>query len=300
MVLRNTPAYILNSFNRISKGSTESNSFLIEVPLQKNHEFDLVTLVSANIPNTIYNVSENNNNFEITIGNDVWLNVELQEGYYNSINLPFFLAEKISDITGLYCVIDLPDPFLEVDTRKFTFNIYKNENLEGLDFDAADIKIRFYENDFHRLIGFKFRYEPYIFSTDVEFFTQTGKISAKIVSNEVINLMSTHYLTLKTDICSNSGSSDSNHSTLARINVPRNIDFGATITYQMQDLISSSRTLENKTNSIFRFSLYDDKDRLVNLNGAEVSYEIYIYRYNDFYEMAKKDLLVKHINNLNP
>lgn len=274
------PSFIVNSKNRIS--GTES-TFTHLVDIDNTRKFDLVACVNCNIPNTFYNMNAGKNFFTLREGLQERI-IYFPIGNYNennfSVILPNLLNAASTDMGNNFIYFcGLPNPNTQLDTRKWLFTVTNNLGVQP-QFEILT------DEDIDELMGF-----------DKGVYNFVGD---KLESTNVVNFHLSHYIVVKTNLCSNQGNSIIDHNILATINIDRNLNFGDSINYNISELKSQSRLLNNKSNKIFTFSIHNDRNEELNLNGHDWSLEVLLYQYDDVSEITKADILAKHIEIIQP
>jgi hypothetical protein len=273
-----TPTFIIDSRLRLD-GSPSSTNFDIIVSVPPTNEYDTVSLISAHIPKTFYTVGINNE-FRV-LENGTKIDLTLPSGNYNNKSFAKVL-KKILDknsVNNFKYFITFPDLLTETQTEKFTFTILNNPGL-------LDVSFVFFDDikSAHHLFGFED-------NTDNPF---SGN---SLVSSNAIMMQLTKYIQIKSNICNNYGSQDPDNEVLIRINC-HNVRDGASIDYHPVALNTSAKLLTNNKSNRFTFSLFDDHNRLINLNGLNWSCRIILYKKSQVNEILTKTLQLYHLDQL--
>ena len=83
---------------------------------------------------------------------------------------------------------------------------------------------------------------------------------------------------------------------LQEINTSCNPDFSV-ITFNQSNVELNSKQLLYRDNN-FTFSITDEDDNILNLNGQDVIFSICCFEYNNSFELLKNDILINNIQKL--
>lgn len=293
LALGATPTYLIYSKNR-QNTSTLSTDFTYCLKIPSNSNFDRVCISSARIPKTYFtladtfNGTEYENRFQVTEsdnpGGNRTYTVELTPGNYNIYN---FQEEVITQLNaassangwGYTYSISYPDRYTEVNTGKFTITVTPS--------GVRDNEVIFTFNSYRKL--------PRMFGLICN---NTNEFSSNILTScHVVNFQRTQYLTIKSDLVDNEGNDDPDNKILSRIPVHNMSDNGM-IVYNMIDPFDQSVFLAKRAHQLFSFSLHDDDDEIINLNGQEWSLHVFLYKYNNYYELAIKNIQLNQLDKL--
>lgn len=251
-----SPTFIINSRNRIHGSIT---NFQYKVPLEQGNDFDTVALVSATIPKTWYTIVQGQNEFVVS-ENGPSRFITFPEGNYSAKTFKTKCAELLNAAAPVGWVYAITEESIPK-TNKFIFTVTGNAGVQP---------IFLFNNDrMHEIMGF---------DTD----SVNPFVGDSLTSTNVYNIQHTRYVTLKSSIAYNSGSSDSDQTTLATISC-ENIPDGNSITYEHVDMMEAQRQITNNTSNTYNFSLYDDHERLIQMNGVDFKLKIICFKYNEYY-----------------
>ena len=116
-------------------------------------------------------------------------------------------------------------------------------------------------------------------------------ISSSLTSANVIRLQAKDTIFLKSSIVSSS-----NKSVIQEIYTGSTPDFGI-ITFQQNDIELNSKELTYRDNT-FTFSITDEDDNILDLNGQDLIFSICCYEHNNGLELMKHDILINNMQKL--
>ena len=116
-------------------------------------------------------------------------------------------------------------------------------------------------------------------------------ISGLLTSKNVIRLQAKDTIFIKSNIVASS-----NKAVLQEIYTGCNPDFSV-INFLQNDVEFSSKELLYEDN-IFSFSITDEDDNVLDLNGQDVIFSICCYEHNNSLELLKNDILINNIQKL--
>jgi len=270
------PSFIVDSKKRDS--GTVSN-FTHQFEMQNHHTFNQVAMISCRIPKTYYLAQSNTGilSFNVDEGGII-RTVTVPEGNYSYESFRYVIEGLLNGVTAGYVyVMSFPNEATEAQTNKYTFTLTGTPPSQPI-FIMTDNSDRIVE-----LLGFE--------DNAINTFNANVLSSSKPVRFEY-----TAYVTVRSSISRNGGSSAEDSAVLARIPVG-NVGFNDYIEYNMVSLEDSSRILTNSTNNSFSFSLYDDRDELINLRQHHWSCTVMVYEYNNASELSINDLRLKYLKN---
>lgn len=274
----NRPTFYINSNTRLS--GDDSSSFTHVVNIGDLNNYDSVCLVSAIIPKTYYNINDDNNKFYISEGGIIFT-ITLDKGDYTIENLPVILSAlltaKSHDI-GHSLTYTVSYPIItELQTHKLKFHVV-NPNEYAIILDINNVGI----TEINKVLGFLTGVGYYYFNTNAGIST--------LYSTNAINLNYTQYITLKSNISFNEGTSNTNNDILQIIPVSSTTSFRDNILYTLINMDDSIKRLSNNRSKIFSFGIYDDQDRLLDLNGSDISFTMCLFQHNNHNELYVQEL----------
>ena len=278
---KKSPTYLINSRDRINRNNSTDSSFEFKINLETDNQFDSVILVTAHIPKKFYTVS--NNAFFTLIEDGMQEIITMPEGNYNYNNLPVILKglfdqASINMLHNWVYTITFPNINIEPDTTKLTFSVSGNGGLQPSVSFVNDIK-----GEAHQLLGFPHDQSPHSFIAD------------KLISSNIVSFVRTQFIVIKSNIALNSGSGQSDTAILARI--PLSDTHDEVISYDLVQLEDGVRELGSNTSNIFSFTIFDDHDRILELNGYPWTASLLIYKSDDTTDLIKKYIKLRTIEN---
>ena len=274
---KDKPSFLINSFDRIS-GTNEN--FFHKIDLDDSGEnYDVCAVTSVTIPKSYYNLS-----FDSTLqlnedGSNV--NIPFEKGDYNINSLKAIVVQKLNTASpnNYTYTMSSPNPLTEVDSRKFTFTC--NAPIGSIiSLDAIG------NTRLHHFLGFE--------EGQVNTFVDVGGILT-LQSVRTYNFEHTKYIVIKSNISHNSGNLDSDTEVLVRVPVINN---NKIIHYRLISLEDEIKSLYDPNKNVFSFGLYDDENRLLNLNGDEWSMTLFVSKHNYHDEIEINHIKIENIEKL--
>jgi hypothetical protein len=272
------PSFLINSSDRIS-GSNESFDYIVDLDDTGNN-YDQVAVTSVTIPKSYYNLSFDS---VLVLSEDgVSVNIPFERGDYNLASLKVITVQKLNLLSpnGYVYTMTSPDPSIEVDTRKFTFTC--NAPVTTIITLNAVGNTRL-----HHFLGF-------IEGVSNTFVDVSGVLT--LTSVRTYNFEHTKYIIIKSNISHNAGNLDSDTEILVR--VPITNPNQRIIHYRLISLEDEIKTLYDPNKNNFHFALYDDENRLLDLNGDEWSMTLFVARHNYHDEIEINHIKVENIEKL--
>lgn len=257
---RDTPSFIIDSDDRID-GSI--SYFSANVNMKPNNNYDMVSLIHAGIPKTYYNIDDSNCILTLR-ENSVDHDIPLLNGEYTTTNLPAIIQDELN-LTSLFFNPATPWTYVITwndFTKKWKFEVTGHAGRPVL----ADSGLKFSNDQTYKILGFEDN-TTNLFVTDI------------LHSTIIPNFERTLYFSIKSNLCNNAGNSDPDSSVLARIPVD-NYDFNDYIVYDVIQLADSVKNITSNKSNVYIFGLYDDRDRLINLNGRGWYFTLFMYEHN--------------------
>jgi hypothetical protein len=116
-------------------------------------------------------------------------------------------------------------------------------------------------------------------------------VGGSLPSANVIRLQAKDTLFIKSNIVARA-----NKSVLQEIYTTANPDFSS-INFNQNNIELNSKELIYKDNN-FTFSITDEDDNVLDLNGQDVVFSVCCYEQNNAMELLKQDIIIKNISKL--
>ena len=274
------PSFVINSDKRLNPTNTNVENFEIEIPLPAGNKFNKVSVSSVMIPKSYYNIGDRGGDETFTLTEaGAPITITMPAGDYNYDNLPATLTTLLNAAGSYTYSVTFPDISLEPDSNRLTFTVSGNGGVQPtLTFQGG-------ANNIYRVLGFN--------TTDTNVF-----VGDSLVSTNVCNLELTKYIIIKSNIALDSGNMSGDNAILAVIPVLQQVN-GAVINYELVNLEDESKVFSNNGANRYKFSIFDDNDNELFLNGRGWGVKLFIYEYNPFYELAIQDMRVRNLDILN-
>lgn len=276
--LGGSPSFVIDSRSR-QAGIT--SDFIYKINLKPNHKFNYMAVVSANVPKSYYLVEAARNNayFVLTEGASS-ATVTLPDGNYNVTSFQPLMETALNNASismghAFMYNITFPNTNTETQTNKFTYSVSNNAGVQPVFTFGVN------STGMSNMMGFND-------------FTSNTFVADTIISTITVRFQHTFYVQIKSSSARQPNSGDDDTSILATLPVGNTVD-GNFINYEMIDLSDAGVELTNPNSNQFTFSLYDDDDQLLNLQGQDWTMRIMIYTYNNISDLQINDLHLKYL-----
>jgi len=244
-------------------GTNQSFSFEFQIPATEN--YDRVVLLQATIPNTFYLIQDSYNTF--TLREDgVDTKIIIPPGNYSAKVFAKVLSPLMtqSSPNGWIYTVTLPDQNQTAQKGKFIYSVTGNTSEPSI----------ICTDHVNEQLGFN------VFSTNTF-------VNGSIESTTSINFGPESMLFIHSDIA-NSGNSDVLQEIYAG-----NTESMSYIVYQCTAPELYSKVLQTNKSTVFNFSLSNEKNQLMNLNGVDMQLTLCLYKRDNTNEMIRKYIQYK-------
>lgn len=263
-IFKDTQDIIINSAFRQS--GTDSNFLYFMSDLDRSIDWERVSVVNVSIPKSFYMVDDARNSFKVSHDNGAtFTTLTLSNGNYTRESMKLELTNKLNTIGTYIYSITYNRINSAVDNGKYTFNVTNNITQP----------IFLFDNRLCEIIGFN--QDQYVFNSN------------SLVSVNVANLNFENNLYLKSDITS------ANKGILCNITTTENQSYSY-INYTSQNIHEYSRVYRNDGGCLFQFSLVNEFDQEMNLNGVNLVIVLRLYTINTIYDDFIKMITIKFLD----
>lgn len=265
------PIYI-DSSERVS--GTDTAFISAPVLISASNNYDSVVVSQVSIPKSWYNVPSAYNYFTL-VENGVQTTITIPAGNYNRNSLVAVLPALMTAAStlGKSYNMSYPNVTAAADTGKYTFS-YTPFNL------GHTISLKFNGVSMFQQLGFNR-------NTTNTFTDATGKL----VSTNVINFQVIDSIYISSDMCVEEGTLQELHN----VGVSQSNAF---IYFQQMNFDLTSKQLLTHTNNSWHFSLTDQFDREVDLNGVPWNMSLIIYNRDDLHQLQKENLRIQNLERM--
>lgn len=250
--------FYIDSHNRVS-GSDED--FLHPVELPPHEEFDRVVVLSAVIPRSYYLIQSPYNTFTLR-ENGTDTTITITEGNYSYSMFKTYLGNLLTSSSSQGWTYTITTPSTtQPQTGKYTFTVSGNGGLQPSFIFPSTSKV--YEQ-----LGFD--------SSSTNAFTANT-----LISSNVVRFILEDTLYIHSDLVTGNQTN-----VLQEIFTAGSTDFSS-IKFQNFTPIEYSKKLSTKENNTYRFTLTDEDNRIINLNGLNIVLTLLIYSNEDYFEQQK-------------
>ena len=259
---------IVDSSQRFS-GTSSQFTIALSLPTEVS-DFDRVVLNQISIPRSWYDVDNNLNTF-VLVENSVSATVTLTPGLYNvnSLILSLQTALNLASPNGYIYTITYPNSATQVNTNKFTFKCSNTVVTKSLIFtNALYLQLGFNANT-------------------------TNIFTGSITSTNSISISYINRLFLKSSICDTA-----QDNILQEILVAGQFPSCSYVYYENPLFDAQSRVFTSSQNNSWTFSLYDRYGNLVNLQGQDYVFSLFLYKKDRTSELHHESLKISNLEKL--
>ena len=250
------PYYVYVNSREREHGTDESFTYNIQFP--EGYEYDRVVCLNALIPKSYYLIQDGYNTFILKEDNTEIM-IIMPIGSYLLKSLQTTIGTLLSQASpnGLLYTVSYP-PSSGPDTGKFTYMQNNGTIVSSLIFNNV-------------------LFEPFGFQPNsTNQFTGTT-----LISTTVLKVQSEDRLLLRSN-CVNNGRDD----ILASINSSTSINYSS-ITYICPSPEYYARILQTKNNNTYSFTLTDENNIIIPLNGLNLNFTLLFYKKDNIYDLIR-------------
>lgn len=268
-IITDASIFIVDSSRRKGIDDTDAD-FSFEINIPRNSNYDRVCLLQAIIPKSYYIVEAPRNTMTLS-ENGVETIITLLEGNYNVISWITLIGAQLtaSSSQGYTYTITFPDSLTSLDTGKFTYTVTGNAGVQP----------------------------KFIFNTTTEVHEQFGFsrgstntfVGNSLDSANVVKFQAEDVLLIHSDISYNSDQS-------AYTDVLQEIYASSTpmysnVIYQCTAFEAYSKKLLSANKNIYRFTITDEHNNKINLNGLNCVLTLVCYNKDNINQIIASDIL---------
>jgi len=248
---------LINSKNRVS-GTDEDFSY--RMPINFSHmEYDAIAVTSILVPKSYYVIEEGRNTFTLyEDGTPITITIPIGNYGVRAFENTLQTILNSSTINGLTYTIQFPDSTSSPNTGKWRFVVNTN---------SITIKLN---------VG-EFVYEQLGFERNTEHTFTVDGTDSELYSTNVIKLQREDALVLHSDIM-NSPSGD----ILQTIFAQQDPTFSS-IVWNATNIETNWRPIRHNASNAYRFTLTNESNQIVHLNGQNLIISIMVFRMNKAY-----------------
>ena len=290
--------FYIDSQNRLNQADTSSN-FTVRVDMPPLNHYNRICVLQASIPKSYYLITDGQNTLTLNEPGTTSLTNGSLTSDFGSVSSSGSSTKLITFKVGNYSKSSIMNAFYDLFKKASSLNInplhryvynigyplpiYSTQgkfsfSVSSLITTAPQI-IFSSSSILHRPLGFN------IGST--KFFPS----SSTLTSTNVINLQAKDTLFIKSGVVSSS-----NLSVLQEIYSTTTPDF-CCITFNQTNVEMNSKELMTNSNN-FSFTLTDEDNNILDLNGQNIVFSICCYEQNDALELLKQDILINNLHKL--
>ena len=251
-----------------------NNVFQLSIDADLEEEYDMCSLISAQIPVSFYIVQTGSNIMYLLEGAQT-VTVTIPEGNYSVYSFQSTIGPLLSSLSpnGFTYTILFNNIFTQVDTGKFTFQCSSTAQTVGFQFPP--------NNAVGEVFGF--------FPATTNYFTVDGSIQT-LASKNVLSFIPESSIFIHANFCQ--GSSQSGYTDVLSCIFSSNSAPYSTINYTNPQIYETAK----KTTSLSRvmvFSITDEFGNSINCNGGNVILQVLLYKSPEQTSEAKFNKMVQ-------
>jgi len=253
--------YAINSTNRES--GTDSN-FAYNINIPYNKKYDKVVILAANIPKSYYLIQEGDNSF-ILREMDENIEIKIPPGNYNRRSFQIIIQSLLNNNSrnGWTYQISYPSSYDQPDDGKYKFEVSGNFNFQP--------SLIMTKDEVYEQFGFD--------SESINVFNQN-----EIYSKNVVKFQLEDVLYIHSDICVNDGNDNNTNDVLQIVYASSSNNF-SNILYTCYDTEANSKNLRSQDGNLYNFSITNENNHPMNLNGLNITFTLMIYKKDDSMKM---------------
>jgi hypothetical protein len=272
--MTDSTVFIIDSSKRLPGGTDSDFHYQIQIP--KIQSYSHACILDAIIPKSYYLVAAPNNIFNL-IENGVTTLITVIPANYNVISWQTIMASLLTTNSsqGWTYTITYPDSKTQPDTGQFTYSVTGNGSLQP--------QISFPSNStLYEQFGFP------IASTN-------SFVANTLVSQNVLKFQQEDCLFLHSNLIT-TNTSDSTTDVLQAIMASSTPPF-SNVVYSVGGAVEAkSHRLATSTDNVYSFTITDEKNNVLNLNGLNCVFTIVIYQKDMINQIIGKNIALN--NNL--
>jgi hypothetical protein len=263
-IIENSRIYYINGGEREDGTSSQfSHQFIIP----EHEQYDRCVVLQASIPLSYYLIQNNFNIFKLQEGGSI-VNIVIPAGNYSANSLILVLAPILNTASpnGYVYSITLPNQYITASTAKYTFSVSGN---------GANQPVFIFGDHMTEVFGFTLN--------------SSNSFSSNILVSNVLNFIPESGIYIHSDMVK--GESD----ILQEIYSNNTVNFSM-ITWVCPNIEAYSKVLLINKGNIFKFSLTNELNQVLDLNNQNILLTIMLYKKNNIDVIFKK-FLEYSINN---
>jgi hypothetical protein len=266
-----TPVYI-DSSERVS--GTDSAFLSKPILINTGNTYDSVVVNQVSIPKSWYNVPALYNYFDL-VENGVPITITLPPGNYNRITLALVLPSLMTaaSLNGKTYTMTYPNTAQVADTGKYTFSYAPFGGGDNISIDVNDVSM-FQQLGFSQNSSNSF-----------------DDITGTLTSTNVINFQIINSIFITSDMCVEEGYLQELH------NVGTS-QSNAYIFFQQVNFDLTSKQLLTNTSNSWSFSLIDEFEREIDLNGVPWEMSLILYNRSDTHQIHRELLKIENFEKM--
>ena len=236
-----------------------NNVFQLSIDADLEEDYDMCSLISAQIPVSFYIVQTGSNVMYLLEGNQT-ITITIPEGNYSVYSFQSTVGPLLTSasLNGFTYTILFNNIFTQVDTGKFTFQCSSTAQTVGFQFPP--------NNAVGEVFGF--------FPGTINYFTVDGSIQT-LGSKNVLSFIPESSIFIHANFCQ--GSSQSGYTDVLSCIFSSNSAPYSTINYVNPQIYETAKKTTNLCR-VMVFSITDEFGNSINCNGGNVILQVLLYK----------------------
>jgi len=236
-----------------------NNVFQLSIDADLEEDYDMCSLISAQIPVSFYIVQTGSNIMYLLEGNQT-ITITIPEGNYSVYSFQSTIGPLLTSasLNGFTYTILFNNIFTQVDTGKFTFQCSSTAQTVGFQFPP--------NNAVGEVFGF--------FPGTINYFTVDGSIQT-LGSKNVLSFIPESSIFIHANFCQ--GSSQSGYTDVLSCIFSSNSAPYSTINYVNPQIYETAKKTTNLCR-VMVFSITDEFGNSINCNGGNVILQVLLYK----------------------
>ena len=264
-----TPIYI-DSSERVSRTDT---SFISKpVLISAGNSYDAVVVSQVSIPKSWYNVPSEYNYFILNENGNA-ITITIPAGNYNRNNLAVVLPALMTSasLAGKTYTMTYPNTSIQADTGKYTFAYTPIVGGDNISIQVDNVSM-------FQQLGFNQS-------------STNSFVAGSLTSSNVINFQIINSIFITSDMCVEEGTLQELHN----VGISQS---NAYIFFQQYNFDLTSKQLLTKNNNSWTFTLIDEFERTIDLNGVPWEMSLILYNRSDLHQLQKEELRIKNLEKI--
>lgn len=273
-IYNNTTDHPMTVYIDSSERTSGTDSSFLSKPIliSAGNTYNSVVVSQVSIPKSWYNVPSKYNYFYL-IENGNTIKITVPAGNYNRNNLAVVLPSLLTSasLAGKTYKMSYPNISIQADTGKYTFTYTPVVGGDNIKIQVDDVSM-------FQQLGFTQS-------------TTNSFVAGSLTSSNVINFQIINSIFITSDMCVEEGTLQELHN----VGISQS---NAYIFFQQYNFDLTSKQLLTKNNNSWTFTLIDEFERTIDLNGVPWEMSLVLYNRSDLHQLQKEELRIKNLEKI--